>query len=155
MRLDPPPNPILKNKILDQQLLVRVDGQQCSAPKTHPPSSKIYTWISSFLCGWPDSVHSSSTAAAKRAAGLAWLSASVAALRTMIALAITAAAADCHLGDIAETDGIPLVLFGMQNGTLGPYLAANNRIHLVLFGMQNGTIRSLFGSQPQNHCSRP
>jgi hypothetical protein len=33
-----------------------------------------------------------------------------------------------HLLDIAETIRIHLVLFGMQNRTLGPYLAAMHRI---------------------------
>jgi hypothetical protein len=33
-----------------------------------------------------------------------------------------------HGHDIAETNRMHLVLFGMQNRTFGPYLAANNRI---------------------------
>jgi hypothetical protein len=33
---------------------------------------------------------------------------------------------------IAETNGVHLVLFGMQNGTFGPYLAANDSILISL-----------------------
>jgi hypothetical protein len=69
---------------------------------------------------------------------------------------IRRASCRCRQPTITETNRMQLVLFGMQNRTSCPYLAAinrilislttaavgwppSNRIHLVLFGMQNRT----------------
>jgi hypothetical protein len=46
----------------------------------------------------------------------------------------------CSYSNITETNKIQLVLFGMQNRTFGPYLAANNRILISLMQRSRGLL---------------
>jgi hypothetical protein len=61
-----------------------------------------------------------------------------------------------HAAVITETNRVHLVLFGMQNRTSGPYLAAINRMHVSLMCVLAACSTDNVGNagEPNHHVSR-